>query len=142
MKNLAAPGIVLGYIALVAIGTPIFGPAFGPIFVPCFLATLSASLVWLYVGVIGGRLVVPLATVVFVTFVFPLVTLLAVGWPAYQSWPAVVGAFAFAFQAASPLWGLEVLFPLAAALITAALIHRWRSNKALNPDARQQPRAG
>lgn len=142
MRKLASLGIVLAYLALVAIGVPILGPVYGPVFVPYFLAAISALFVWLYGAVVGGHMFVSLSMVIMVTVVFPVAMLVAIAWPSYQSWSGVVGAFAATFRASSPIWGLEMFLPLVAASITAVSVQRWRSNKALNPDARQPPRAG
>lgn len=138
MKNIARSALMLTYLAVAAIGVL----EVGPVYSPWFLAALSTLFVWSYVARAGGRSAFSVFVVFFVTLVFPLAVLAAYAWPTYQSWVALVGSFISLSHKHGQLWGLEIFAPLVAALTTALFIHRRRSNKALNPDARQQSRAG
>lgn len=138
MKTIAPFVITLTYLAVAAIGVL----EVGPVYSPWLLAVLSTLFVWSYVAIVGGRIAFSVSVVFFVTLLFPLAVLAAYVWPTYQSWAALIGSFISLSHEHGQLWGLEILAPLVAALTTAAFIRRQRSNKALNPDARQQPRAG
>lgn len=138
MKTIAHSALMFTYLAVAAIGVLEVGPAYSP----WFLAAISTLFVWSYVAIAGGRTAFSVFIVFLVTLLFPLAVLAAYAWPTYQSWTALVGSFISLSHEYGQLWGLEILAPLAAAITTALFIHRWRSNKALNPDTRQQPRAG
>ena len=106
----------------------------GPTLTPWFLAVLSVAFVWCYVAVVDGSTVVSVTVVFIITLVFPIAVLSAVAWPDYHSWSAI-GSLWLAASKHAPLWGLDILFPVAAATFTALFMSHKRANTAFKRDA-------
>lgn len=135
MKILAPVTLCLLYAAAV-VG---LGSAFGSVSMPWFIALLSLLFLLAYRWFVRGRLTVPLAVVFFLTLVFPIGVLFAIGMPVYHSWSSTAGSIFSALRDHGQFWGLELFAPLLTAA-AGALVLRWRSNIAVKRDAPQAAR--
>jgi len=135
MKILAPVALCLLYVAAV-VG---LGSAFGSVASPWLIALLSLLFLLAYRWFVRGALTVPLAVVFFVTLVFPIAVLLAIGMPVYHSWSSTASSLFASLRDHGQFWGLELFAPLLAAA-AGALVLRWRSNIAVKRDAPQAAR--
>jgi hypothetical protein len=136
MLTIAAFAFCLVYFACVLIGVPLVGPRMAP----WFLSLLSAAFVCSYLVLARGRTAIALAVVIVVTIVFPLGALIAIGWPVYRTWEALLASFWAAFIERGPLGGVEFLAPTIAAMLCAGIVGRLRSNIVADaPSARRLP---
>lgn len=135
MKVLAPIALCLLYVATVAGLSSVFGSVASP----WLVALLSLLFLLAYRWFVRGALTVPLAVVFFVTLVFPITVLLAIGMPVYQSWSSTAASLLASLRDHGQFWGLELFAPLLAAA-AGALILRWRSNIAVKRDAPQAAR--
>ena len=133
MKILAPVALCLLYVAAV-VG---LDSGVGPVASPWLIALLSLLFLLAYWWFVRGPLMIPLVVVFFVTLVFPIAVLFAIGMPVYRSWSSTAGSLFSALRDYGQFWGLELLVPFLAAT-TGALILRRRSNIAIKRDA---PRA-
>lgn len=122
MKILAPVVLCFVYVAAV-VG---FGSAFGPAASPWLIALLSLLFLLAYWWFVREGFMVPLAVIFFVTLVFPISVLFAIGMPVYHSWSGTAGSLFSALRDHGQFWGLELFAPLLAAA-AGALILRWRS---------------
>ena len=124
MRTIIAVVVCLIYFLGVLAGVPLIESTI----VPWFLAAWSVAFVWCYLSLVRGRAVVALAVVVVVTLAFPIVSLFAIGWPIYRSWPALTDSLWSAFQERGTFGGVELLLPLIAAACCVALMRQLRSH--------------
>ena len=117
MKKMMGLAFIFAYLVFAAFGVPELGPRYSP----WFLLVLSVCFVWCHVVIAKINSLVSLSMVCFVTLLFPLGVLLFLGIPIYKTWSAdELSQF-------GPFWGLEMIFPLIAASITAVLAKRQKS---------------
>ena len=124
MKTIVSPAVVLAYAVAVFVGVPALGPGLAE----WFLLVLSVLFVWTYLALGRGRSSVPITSVAVLTLLFPLAVLARISLPSYGSWPAALEAVLLSLRRDGLLWGLELTFPTAAAIATAALLKRRRSS--------------
>jgi len=135
MKILAPVALCLLYLGAV-FG---LGSTFGPVALPWLIALLSLLFLLAYRWFVRGPLTVPIAVVFFVTLVFPIAVLFAIGMPVYHSLSSTAGSLFAALRDHGQFWGLELFAPLLTAA-AGALVLRWRSNIAVKRDAPQAAR--
>lgn len=121
MKTVIPVALCLLYVAAIVSLGSLLGPAASP----WLNAILSLIFLLAYRWFVRGRLTVPLATVFFVTLVFPIAVLFAIGMPVYHSWSATASPLFAAFRDHGQLWGLE-LFALLVSTAIGVLFLRWR----------------
>jgi len=131
VSSIAAVALCLLYLASVLVGVPLVGPRMAP----WFLSLLSAAFVISYVFLVRGRGVVAMAVVAAVTIILPLGALVAIGWPVYRNWNALLASFWAAFADRGGLGVLEFFAPTIVALLCAGVVRRMRPNPALNRTA-------
>jgi hypothetical protein len=121
MRGIVAIVICLLYFAGVLVGVPLAGQPFAP----WFLAVWSAVFVACYLVVTRGNRIAAVSIVIVVTLVLPFAALVAIAWPIYHSWPAMVASFGGALQERGSFGIIELLAPLAVALLCLLLLKQF-----------------
>ena len=117
MHYIAIAAICLLYFAGVLASVPLAGASTSW----ALIAAWSAVFVWCYLLFLRGGAYAAVSIVIVVTIVLPLVAVIAIAWPTFDSlWPAL--------QDRGVLGALEFFAPLIAALLCVWLAHRLRSN--------------
>ena len=131
MKEFSSPIIVMAYVAAIFAGKPNLGPDWST----WLDVSFSAAFVWAYLVVGYGRIVVPLAFVIFFTLIFPFVILAWIGLPHYQTWSTSAEAVLGTLREHSTFSGWELAFPTFTAVGISLLISWRRSNTSLDTHA-------
>ena len=108
MKTLVPIALCFLY-AVAVVG---LGSILSPVASPWLTALLSLLFLWAYWWFVRGRLTVPIAVVFFVSIVFPISVLFAIGLPVYHSWSGTAGSIFAALRDHGQFWGLELFVPL------------------------------
>ena len=120
MHGIVAIVICLLYFAGVLVGVPLAGE-----FAAWFLAVWSAVFVVSYLVIARGSRITALSIVIAVTLVFPFAALVAIVWPIYHSWPTMVASLGGALQERGSFGIIELLAPLAVALLCLLLLKQF-----------------
>src|SRR5689334_14969939 len=120
MQGIVAIVICLLYFAGVLVGVPLAGE-----FAAWFMAVWSAVFVVCYLVIARGNRIAALSIVIAVTLVFPFAALVAIVWPIYHSWPTMVASLGGALQERGSFGIIELLAPLAVALLCLLLLKQF-----------------
>lgn len=128
MRTFVATSMVLGYVLVNFAGIP----HVGPLWTTWLLAGASFLFVLCFILIARAHAWVPLVLVLLLTLVFPLVILVAIGWPHYPSFGALVSSYVSALWQHGQLRGFELAVPVFSAVLGWLVAGRLRSHSPLN----------